>query len=78
MREFVLHILERGPQRHFQITFFRAESVPNSAGLTKLIDSSEVDLTEGGAVQYVLNATNFAAALNQLNQQWANAESLGS
>ncbi|MCL4522130.1 MAG: hypothetical protein M1415_11260 [Firmicutes bacterium] len=54
------------------------ESVPNSAGLTKLIDSSEVDLTEGGAVQYVLNATNFAAALNQLNQQWANAESLGS
>jgi len=54
------------------------ESVPNSAGLTKLIDRSEVDLTEGGAVQYVLNATNFAAALNQLNQQWANAESLGS
>jgi len=25
MREFVLHILERGTQRHFQITFFRAE-----------------------------------------------------
>jgi len=24
MREFVLHILERGTQRHFQITFFRA------------------------------------------------------
>ncbi len=24
MREFVLHILERGPHRHFQITFFRA------------------------------------------------------
>ena len=25
LREFVLHILERGTQRHFQITFFRAE-----------------------------------------------------
>jgi len=27
MREFVLHILERGTQRHFHITFFRAELI---------------------------------------------------
>ncbi len=31
MREFVLHILERGPHRHFQITFFRAAETRNAA-----------------------------------------------
>ncbi len=53
------------------------QAVPNSAALTKLISTSEVDLTGGGAVQYVLNAPNFKAALQKLNQEWSNAQSLG-
>ncbi len=50
--------------------------VPTSAKWTKIANAAQLDLTSGGAVQTVLTAKNFPAALQQMNQSWASAASM--
>ncbi|GMA58409.1 ABC-type glycerol-3-phosphate transport system substrate-binding protein [Alicyclobacillus sacchari] len=52
------------------------QGVPSTTALTQLENNSQIDINGGGAVQTVLNAQDFATALQQFNQQWANAASL--